>query len=356
MDNRCDQAAVKDALQVIRKEQERIEAILPEWIEAMRLPGKPFGRFKYHAAQTQPWLLYASSQMLSLAIDSGFWDRLDSERKNEWLEVLLSSQDSETGLFICPVVKAGVKTSPSFNSVNYHRALTMKLWRRFVQIGVKIRCRLPPAEKVAPAYDELPVKLEALPWDKVVYSSGSQAGHWAATRLHELEENGRPLANDPYVMRIIEFLEKHQNPRTGFWGSSPDLADGMNGLLKTLLMYQLLKRPLPRAERIIDSILKIQSSGGSLGDGCAPWNAMALISFLVKQTDYRRSDIKSATLCFVPTIFTRRQPDGLYSDLTRGCLPDISGVVLCESPQPVSDLLGNAQTLGMLKMANDLLA
>jgi len=112
----------------------------------------------------------------------------------------------------------------------------------------------------------------------------------------------------------------------------------MNGLLKTLSVYQTLERPLPRPERVIDSVLAVQRPDGSFGDACSPWNAMELLTFLRSQTPYRRLDIQKAGLRLADELPRRRQPDGLYSATEAGCLTVHAGVSLCDKPMPISDI------------------
>jgi hypothetical protein len=336
-------------------ERERIEAALPAWIESMALPGEPFGRFKFHAAQKPPWLLYASQQMLALAIDSGFWTRLDGERRREWLDLLLGTQDGQTGLFVCPVARASDTQTPlNWDSKAYYRAITMKLVRRLSQIGATPRFPLPRADAVCPSYEELPARLAALSWDSNVYTAGSQAGQWTWTRIQELRDRNRDFKQDAYVIRVVNFLESIQDANTGLWGRSPSVEDGVNGLLKTLVVYEELGQPLPRAERILDSLLSLQQKDGSFGEGCSPWNVMTLVTHLARQTTYRLHDLQRAALRLAPALLLRRQPDGLYAFLNDGCMTVHAGVILCDKSQPISDLTGIAQVLSLIKMIDDL--
>lgn len=333
-------------LAAIRSERARIESLLPQFVESLALPGKPYGRFKFHKFQEQPWLLYASQQMLSLTVRHGLWDKLDETKKREWLALLLSSQDPRTGLFRCPV--------ETNRPTEYYRSITLKMARVLRSIGVKPRYPLPKAETICPDLASLPSALAALPWDSKAYSSGSQAGHWAVTRLNELADRNAPLRDDPYVMTIIRFLESHQNAQTGFWGTSPSLEDGMNGLLKTLSAFRMLKRPLPQPEKIVDSLLSVQEPDGNFGDNCSPWNAMELLTALHDQTNYRLADVQRAGLKLADTVAERRQPDGLYSASRDGCVSVHADVRLCSGPMPVGDIQGTSQTLSILKMIESL--
>jgi len=335
-----------DLLREAENERQRLRLALLPFVESLALPGPPFGRFKFHRAQEQLWLFYASQQMLSLAVRHGVWEQLDEKRKQEWLELLLSAQDPETGLFRCPVAAE--------QPIPYYRAITLKLASRLSSIDVAPRHPLPRAEVVCPSLAELPDALAALPWGSRSYSSGSQVGHWTTTRLQELKDRGQPLQSDPYVTCAVRFLESHQEADTGFWSRGSSLEDGMNGLLKTLSVYQLLERPLPGPERILDSLLQIQTDDGHFGDSCSPWNAMELFTFLARQTDHRRADVRRAALRLVPALANRRQPDGYYSATEAGCLTVHADVRLCSSPHPIGDIQGSSQTLSILEMIADL--
>ena len=60
-----------------RKEICRLEERLPQWVQSMMIPGKPFGRCKLHRRQRHSWLLYASQQMFSLVSITGVIETLD---------------------------------------------------------------------------------------------------------------------------------------------------------------------------------------------------------------------------------------------------------------------------------------
>lgn len=334
------------ALTSVAAERRRLEERLPGFLDSLCLPGAPFGRCRFHAAQQQPWLFYASQQALSMAVRHGLWEQLPPEARQEWLDLLLLAQDPESGLFRCPV--------ETEQPVAYYRAITIKLVRRLDSIGLVARHPLPRAEEICPPLPELPQALAELPWETQVYSSGSQAGHWAMTRAGELHGRGEPLAGDDYLETIIGFLESRQDTASGLWGSSPRLDDGINGVLKTLSVYQELGRPLPRAEAILDSLLRLQAEDGSFGDSCTPWNVLELLSFLVRQTDHRRHAVAEAALSVVPALRRRLQPDGLYSATAVGCLTVHAGVRLCAEPQPVGDIQGTSQTLDILKLVEAL--
>lgn len=339
----------------IKSEHQRILDVLPQFIESLALPGKPFGRFKFHSAQKQPWLLYASQQMLSLAVISDYWNKIDDTRKHEWLDLLLSSQDRASGLFICPAVRIDDIAEPdNWDRTSYFTAITTKLTNRLLQLGVTPRYPLPNTKKGCPHFEELSAALENLSWDRHVYGAGSHAGRWACVRLQELRSKGESLQGDPYVMKIIGFLEGHQNPDTGFWGSSMDLTDGMNGTLKTLSIFEMLGRRLPNSERIIDSVLSIQREDGRVGEGCSNWNAMALLTYLLQESFYRLENVQKVALRLTDYLKALRQPDGLYSVHENGCLHVHAGVILCDSPQPVSDIQGTSHALQILCMTKKL--
>ncbi len=345
----------------LHAERRRIQNLLPDFSESLALPSPPFGRFKFHHAQTQPWLLYASQQMLSFAIDSGYWAQIEARhpgqnKQAQWLEVLLSHQDPETGLFVCPVATASdTREGDQWDAAGYYRAITMKLSKRLVQLGVTPRHPLPKTEAVCPSLQDLHGALEKLGWDHEVYGAGSKAGAWAVVRMQELADDGT-AEDDPYVMTIVRFLESIQNPRTGFWGTGPDPIDSMNGLFKSFEPFRRLDRPLPMPDRIIDSVLSVQDPEGKMGDSCSPWNALTLLSHLTAWTSHRRGEIRECGLRLCAVLDARRQPDGLYSAMESGCVDVHAGVVLCDGPKPVSDLQGTGHTLAILKMAEALFA
>ena len=327
----------------------RLEEGLPRWVRSMMLPGKPFGRCKFHRRQKQEWLLYASQQMYSLVVNTGVIEKLHEEEKREWLDLLLSLQDPESGLFKCPVV-------PNRGD-EYFRAITMKLIRRLRSQGIRPRYPPPRAEEKCPTLETLVARMEALPVDEHPYAACSPIGAWAMVRVQELEEKGEPFADDPYLQTICEWLEARQNPETGFWSKSTDLVDSMNGFFKSLPVYEMTGRGIPRMEKIVDSVLLIQSKGGLFGQTCSPWNNMHLLTVLSQRLGhgYRPGDVAAAALEIIPEVWRLKQPDGFYSATEQGCLVEHAGVKLCDRPYPIGDIQGNAHAWDILRMASELL-
>jgi hypothetical protein len=176
-------------------------------------------------------------------------------------------------------------------------------------------------------------------------------------RVQELEAQGKPAADDPYLKTICEWLEARQNPETGFWSKSPDLVDAMNGFFKSMVVYEMIGRTLPRMEEIVDSVLLVQERGGLFGEACSSWNNVHLLSTLSRQLGYRyrRDAIAAAALGIIPEVWQLRQPDGFYSATEQGCLDQHAGVKLCDHPYPIGDIQGNAHAWDMLRMALELL-
>ena len=315
----------------------------------MMLPGKPFGRCKFHRKQEQEWLLYASQQMYSLVVSIGVIEKLDEEERREWLDLLLSLQYPESGLFRCPVV-------PDQGDA-YFRAITMKLIRRLKSQGIRPRHPPPRAEEKCPTLETLVASLEALPVDEHPYAACSPIGAWAMVRMQELEAEGMPVSDDPYLQTICEWLEARQNPETGFWSKSPDLVDAMNGFFKSIPVYEMTCRALPRMERIVDSVLLVQEGGGLLAEACSPWNNMHLLATLSHELGYgyRREAIAAAALRTIPEVWRLKQPDGFYAATEQGCLALHAGVKLCDRPYPIGDIQGNTHAWDMLRMALELL-
>ena len=339
---------VNEEQQKARGEVRRLEEGLPNWVRSMMLPGNPFGRCKFHRRQEQEWLLYASQQMYSLVVSTGVIPELDEEERSEWLDLLLSLQDPESGLFKCPVV-------PSQGD-GYFRAITMKLIRRLESQGVRPRHSPPRAEEKCPALETLIPSLEALPVDEHPYAACSPIGAWAMVRVQELEAEGKPVSDDPYLQTICDWLEARQNPETGFWSKSPDLVDAMNGFFKSISVYEMIGRPLPRMERIVDSVLLVQERGGLFSEACSPWNNMHLLTTLSQLGyRYRRDAIAAAALGIIPEVWRLKEPDGFYAATEQGCLAQHAGVKLCDRPYPIGDIQGNAHAWDMLRMALELL-
>src|SRR5690606_38881563 len=107
---------------------------------------------------------------------------------------------------------------------------------------------------------EVDAWLESLPWEANSWRCGTLIGGFMARhrgRAGLLQSD----QEDAVVARVMDWLFANQDPETGLWGTDRGgkLPQAMAGLhcMSTGTWY-LPSRPLPRPERIIDSILSLQ--------------------------------------------------------------------------------------------------
>ncbi len=119
---------------------------------------------------------------------------------------------------------------------------------------------------------------------------------------------------------ILDWLEKKQDPITGFWG--PDNGSGiMNGMAATyhyLMFFHAAGRNVPRAENIIDSTLSLWLPEGHFsplgGHSCVDMDAIDILVNLSRFTDHRLSDIKNVSGKLHAAVVALRNPDGGFPE------------------------------------------
>jgi len=121
---------------------------------------------------------------------------------------------------------------------------------------------------------------------------------------------------------ILDWLDKTQDPGTGLWGQSFTTPQEMNaayqGAYHFYLLYEYDRRPIRYPERIIDSMLSLQTKQGGFGihentSGCEDIDAIDPLARLYFHTDYRRTEIRTALTCAFDWVLENRTPDNGFA-------------------------------------------
>lgn len=120
-----------------------------------------------------------------------------------------------------------------------------------------------------------------------------------------------------FLINILDWLDEFQDPETGFWGTNKgsSLYNAMAGAFHFLMFYFYFKRSLKFNEKMIDSVLKIQSKDGLFypfggGGACEDVDAIDILVKLSSITDYKNDEIKSALYKAYKKILTYQNSDG----------------------------------------------
>ncbi len=89
----------------------------------------------------------------------------------------------------------------------------------------------------------------------------------------------------PAVHRLLDWLDRRQDPETGFWGTDQgaSLFNGMAGAFHVYGYYQYLDRPIFHAAAAVRSTLAVQEPTGLFGDaGGGPCEDLDAVDILTK--------------------------------------------------------------------------
>jgi len=131
-------------------------------------------------------------------------------------------------------------------------------------------------------------------------------------------KNSESLRN---LKLILDYLDRHQDPRTGFWGTDhgADILNAMAGAYHFLPFYGFFEKPLSYSVQMIDRILALQNRSDGLfvakggGGACEDMDAVGSLIILNGFTNHRELDILHALEKAKQTLRKSQKPDGGFS-------------------------------------------
>lgn len=305
------------------QQPEQLRSKTLAYIESMRLPGKPYGRYLYAKGQPIP-VLYASTYAAMTRHLYGELDSLGDRERREWIAYLQSHQDDD-GLFRDPAI---------FNQQMYAGDPE---WcgRRHLSCHVvtALACLGAVAEKPQTWLDPfcepggIERWLETRDWKNRPDFVGNEVMNVGTLLQYARDFQGHPHAGDT-MQRLLAWLSTHEiDPETGLWGGL-DIRQPLN--LSRLVqaayhfwaLYFYDRQPIPYLERAIDTLLYTQNPRGGFGWGVHnrenPWNSSACedidsidpLARMSRQINYRQDDILAALRRALPWILSNQNEDG----------------------------------------------
>ena len=129
-----------------------------------------------------------------------------------------------------------------------------------------------------------------------------------------LAETGRPWAGER-LEALADWHDAHQNPTTGFWhagdGRGTHLLKALAGGAHNLHIYHSLGRPIPRAQRIVDSCLRLGYLG--VGSACVDIDVVDILSHL-RPLGHRVREIDSVLERYLLELLPLQNVDGGFGD------------------------------------------
>ena len=157
--------------------------------------------------------------------------------------------------------------------------------------------------------------LDHLNWDNP-WNSGNKVMFLAIALAYNYEHFGDEKSRDALEV-WFDWMDSHQNPKTGFWGISRDSEYfvGMGGFYHQFLIYEYLNRNLLYKERIVDRMLFLQQPDGLYfpgqgGGTCDDIDAISPLVHFYHKMDYRRNDIRDSLKRSLLAILENQRPDG----------------------------------------------
>ncbi len=233
--------------------------------------------------------------------------------KNSLLNFLLESQNKE-GFFI--------DQNFSLNDTSGSHKEDYILWQftYFSTIALDMLGSRPKYDFIflKPLLDKVELKnwFNELNWKNFWYSS-NQIMFLMYFLTYMKERWGYdPYLIDSLIQECFAILDSKQDSNTGYWGTAlnRDLNIGMYGASHIYLFYDYYNRKINYPEKIIDNTLGLQNSNGLFGSeyggACEDYDAIEILSKMLRQTDYRRKDIYIAFLKTYNKINSSQQQNG----------------------------------------------
>ena len=242
------------------------------WYSDLRDPGAPFGAYKL--TPESPPDLYASADLAWIRWIMNDLD-LATEQRKQWIGFIQDQQNPEDGSY--RHITGHCRTHAFCHATG---ALNM--------LGGRHRYKPGLLEKYQDV-NGIPAWLDGIDWVR----------QWGAS--HDIWGAGLPLVCTPetpdeWNAALFAWLDCEADPGTGFWRSGIEARsrlEYLGGAFHIWPLYAATGRPLPHAERVIDSVLALQRGDGSF-DGVFGYGSMDgvwALAYLGSCSSHRRDDL-----------------------------------------------------------------
>jgi hypothetical protein len=278
-----------------------------EFVERHRFPAEGVGTYRFSLTSTQPTLYSSCYAAATRSLYSDLGDLAEAERA-EWIAYLNGHQD-EDGLYRDPVTFGqGWYAGDPFWCGRPH--LTCHAIIALTALGGVAQRPFRLAEEFADLR-RLGTWLDGRDFGGRVAWSGNEI-----MNLGTLLQYARDFQGDARAGRAVESMldwldTHHLCPATGVWGSL-DVSDPVqrSHMVQAAYhwwpLYAYDRRPIPRIERAIDTVLATQNPLGSFGWGihnpqsphvgsaCEDIDSIDPLARMMQLTDHRRDEIEAA--------------------------------------------------------------
>ncbi|MBU4211468.1 MAG: hypothetical protein KKD33_02675 [Verrucomicrobia bacterium] len=285
-----------------------------DFYERLRCQEDEYGRYRYAACQTQP-ILYASCYAAMARHLLNELQTIDAQLKKEWIKSIQSFQDDD-GFFKDVIIAhpGSWYVAPHMEwcgwwHLSCHAIIAMTALGGVVEREFGI---------LKPFYDEayLQAWLERRDQEKIDFVGNEILNLGQLLQYARDFHHVRPA--DRAMEIVFDWLNKKQDANTGLWGLNFDTPAKMNqayqGAYHFYLLYEYDRRPVACVERIIDSMLSMQTAQGGFGihentSGCEDIDAIDPLCRFCLKTEYRRQDILAALSRTIAWVLSNRVVD-----------------------------------------------
>lgn len=281
------------------------------WLQTMHNEDEPVWAYRMNAGSDIT--IYTSCFAVFIHHLFNNLKNLSTDKRSEWLNYLLSFQDEKTGLFVNPEVSEMV-TDPTHDEEHLNRQLTTFCLSAIEALGGKPDYPLmflDTWKNKAPLISWL----GNLDWENP-WNSGNKVMFLAICLAYNYEHFGDEKSREALNV-WFDWMDRHQNHKTGFWGTSrdSDYFVGMGGFYHQFLIYEYFDREVQYAEQIVDRMLFLQQPDGLYfpgqgGGSCDDIDAISTLVHFYHKFSYRRDDIMVSLRRSLSAILENQNSDG----------------------------------------------
>lgn len=264
------------------------------WTLSMLNTGPGTAGFRFSAASVDPSVI---STALALLIFEQY-NALPVDGQENWQAALLATQDEHSGLFIDPLLDPADLRAGGPGLEYIHQQTTYFALQALDALQGRpvypLRFIQPYLERVSMA-----AWLDGLEWGKPWSVSNRVMFLASAVIIQGL--NDPSIGHKVWISDLLDWLDTHQDPLSGFWGDRPGVPAGhaMAATYHFLPYYLWMERDFHYPEQMIDSTLLLQGEDGLFhssqgGDACLDVDALDILLKCRLLTDHRSGEIEQA--------------------------------------------------------------
>ncbi|MFI4912664.1 MAG: hypothetical protein ACIAQZ_13450 [Sedimentisphaeraceae bacterium JB056] len=324
-----------------------------DWLESVRHPERPWGRFQFHSKMLRPWSLQASSIAVRIFKMIGELDNLPAEHIQDIKDYFYSCYDEEKRLFRDPLENESLREG-KHDWKHIWGQRNGAVIEAFEHMGEN-----PQTETILPEFLADIDNIDPRQWVlNLNWQDPWLSGEvWSRLLIAFVNKYpGKDIVNEiPFVTKMIETMESEiLDEDTGMpilRGCQDDKPVAMAGLFKIIHGYQFIDRSIPNPQNAIDFTLQLQHENGEFGhkrDMTMNWDSLDLISKVSDQlnNEYRFDDIVEAGNKTAEVLLTEyKKQDGGFAFYGEQCLDRHCSVLLSHERYPISDMLGTNAAL-----------